>query len=262
MEINKEKNNEKSYETVLSFNSRELSNRVQRIVSALYMVSDLIDANDPIRNEIRGLSVRLSSMVEGLVIENISLAKKTITESQNYIDRIVNLLTVAVSIGFVSDMNFKIIFESLSFVRNDLNDKYGQLNALSTHASSFHNRAIQEFVLPKNITHDTQIKTPAVEKKQETIKTLETKDVIVQKKTQIIPQKHSVDTNTSSRVVHSQRDTKVLQIVKDKGPVSVGEVAQEFPETSEKTIQRILIKMLEEGIISKTGEKRWSRYFI
>ena len=118
----------------------EVESKTQKIVTALYLVSDLIDEEDPLRKDVRNLAVSLSALVGSIAIESPSQAKKTITEAQNYIDRILNVLKVCVSVGFVSDMNFKVISEYLVFVRDDLNQKYGLINSQSLLASSFHNK--------------------------------------------------------------------------------------------------------------------------
>ncbi len=236
----------------------EIESKTQKIVTALYLVSDLIEEQDPLRKDIRNISVSLSSLVSSMAIESPSQAKKTITEAQNHIDRILNILKVCVSVGFVSDMNFKVISEYLVFVRDDLNQKYGLINSQSLVASSFHNKAIHEFVLPDFITKEKFSVPNSVhqnvpkETKKESVKDIQTKTET--QNTQIIK-----DTNQGQES-NNQRLDKIITIVQSKGEVSVGDVSSEFPEISEKTIQRMLIKLVETGQLTKTGEKRWSRY--
>lgn len=233
----------------------EIEAKTQKIVTALYLVSDLIDEQDPLRKQIRNTAVSLSSFVSSIAIESPSQAKKTITEAQNYVDRLLTILKICVSVGFVSDMNFKVISEYLTFVRDDLTKKYGLINSQSLIASSFHNKAIHEFVLPDFITKETLTQNkPIVSKgsqeqsiKDNSLKTYIQKEKIV---TDII----------KSQEQNSQRMDKIIEVIKSKETVSVGDVAKEFPELSEKTIQRMLVKLVDTGTLSKTGEKRWSRY--
>jgi len=236
----------------------EIETKTQKIVTALYLVSDLIDESDPLRKDIRNLSVGLSSLVGGLAVESPSKAKKTITEAQNLVDRIQNILKVCVSVGFVSDMNFKIVSEHLVFVRDDLNKKYNLINSQSLIASSFHNRAIHEFVLPDEIVKD--VASDKTEKQNKPVKTgneTKIKDPVVATKK---PENIVKDNINKGQVSNGQRVEKIMSIIRQKGEVSVGDVSVEFPELSEKTMQRMLVRLVETGSLKKTGDKRWSRY--
>lgn len=232
----------------------DIESKVQKVITALYLISDLIDEKDPIRKTIRNLSVELSTLVGSLAIESPSRAKKMLTEAQSVIDRIQGLLKVSVNIGFMSDMNFKIMSDTLALVRDDLNKKYQILNSQSLVASSFHNKAIHEFVLPDFIM-----------KNQESVKkqTVDNTRVFSQIKQKIVKDDREVvkDKLGSEREL-DDRTQKVLTIVAQKQEVSVSDVSIEFPELSEKTMQRILVRLVEKGKLVKTGEKRWSRYSI
>lgn len=236
----------------------EIQSKTQKIVTAIYLISDLMDEKDPLRKSLRNLSVILSSRIGSMSIESPSQAKKTITEAQNYVDRIVSVLKVCVSVGMVSDMNFKIISESLYFVKDDLNVKYGAINTESLAASSFHNKAIHEFVLPDFITKDESVKTSSKQTERAATPVVSVHKVqsqdIKDKKDNVVKDTLKVQKKDDSRL------DKVLDIVRQKGEVSVADVAVEFPETSEKTIQRMLVRLVEESKLNKTGEKRWSRY--
>ena len=60
----------------------------------------------------------------------------------------------------------------------------------------------------------------------------------------------------------SDREEKILQKIQKSGPVTIKDIAQEFADISEKTIQRELQKMVDRGQIKKEGERRWTKYFI
>ncbi len=239
----------------------EIEAKTQKIVTALYLVSDLIDETDPLRKDIRNISVSLSSLVSSISIESPSQAKKIITEAQNHVDRLLNILKVCVSVGFVSDMNFKVISEYLVFVRDDLTQKYGLINSQSLVASSFHNKAIHEFILPDFITKDSGLVggNQATVSKEAKSKIEALKDIEVRTKPKV---DISIKDNSNGHESNSQRLDKIVSIIQTQGNVSIGDVAKEFPELSEKTIQRMLIRLVELGKLSKTGEKRWSRYSV
>lgn len=60
--------------------------------------------------------------------------------------------------------------------------------------------------------------------------------------------------------ISSDRDSKVFQIIKDKGEVSIKDISELIIDCSEKTIQRTLNRLIEENKIKRTGERRWAKY--
>jgi len=58
----------------------------------------------------------------------------------------------------------------------------------------------------------------------------------------------------------TERRTKILQLLGERGPSSVSDLAKYIEGCSDKTIQRELVSMLSVGLLKKTGERRWSRY--
>jgi hypothetical protein len=56
------------------------------------------------------------------------------------------------------------------------------------------------------------------------------------------------------------RREAVLSVIKSKGQVSMKDISTMIRGVSEKTIQRELIALIEEGIVLKQGERRWSIY--
>lgn len=62
------------------------------------------------------------------------------------------------------------------------------------------------------------------------------------------------------REVTPSRTDRIMSIIRDKGQVSIKDLSDAITDVSEKTIQRELLSLVEKGQISKTGERRWSRY--
>ncbi len=57
-----------------------------------------------------------------------------------------------------------------------------------------------------------------------------------------------------------ERSTKILEIVLKNNGVSVRDIAKVVHGCSEKTIQRELALLIEQGLVKKMGERRWSLY--
>ena len=65
---------------------------------------------------------------------------------------------------------------------------------------------------------------------------------------------------TYSSSQSSDRAGRILDIVTAKGTVSIRDVASVITDCSEKTLQRELLSMVENGVLKKEGERRWSTY--
>jgi DNA-binding transcriptional ArsR family regulator len=58
----------------------------------------------------------------------------------------------------------------------------------------------------------------------------------------------------------SGRRDSILAVLNDRGPSYIKDISTVIRDVSEKTIQRELAALVSEGIIERSGERRWSRY--
>ncbi len=56
------------------------------------------------------------------------------------------------------------------------------------------------------------------------------------------------------------REKKILEVIQDKGIVSIKDISSVIFDVSEKTIQRTLQLLIDKGQIKKEGERRWAKY--
>lgn len=59
---------------------------------------------------------------------------------------------------------------------------------------------------------------------------------------------------------NKDRRELVLSVIKGKGQVSIKDISHLIPSVSEKTVQRELSALINEGLVTKHGERRWSVY--
>jgi DNA-binding transcriptional ArsR family regulator len=60
--------------------------------------------------------------------------------------------------------------------------------------------------------------------------------------------------------VLDKRTESILSVIKDKGTVYIKDISTVMREISEKTIQRELKRLVDSGIVAKSGERRWTAY--
>jgi predicted HTH transcriptional regulator len=65
---------------------------------------------------------------------------------------------------------------------------------------------------------------------------------------------------TDSFIDKNARQDTILSFINDRKSVVIKDIVSLFPDVSEKTIQRELNKLVENGKITKRGSKRWSVY--
>jgi len=86
-----------------------LSYKAERLVSALYMVTDLINTNDPLKWRMRKSGVVLLTETGKLLELSPADRKKTINSAREAITEILSLLEVAVNSGLISKMNHSLL---------------------------------------------------------------------------------------------------------------------------------------------------------
>jgi hypothetical protein len=75
-----------------------------------------------------------------------------------------------------------------------------------------------------------------------------------------VPKGHIKDTRPSHSTHIKDRRDSILSVIKNKKTASIKDISTFIRGVSEKTIQRELLVLIEEGIIQKKGERRWSTY--
>jgi predicted DNA-binding transcriptional regulator len=56
------------------------------------------------------------------------------------------------------------------------------------------------------------------------------------------------------------RESKIMDVIRMKGKVSIKDISEAMPDVGEKTVQRALTSLVTRGVLKKEGERRWSRY--
>jgi DNA-binding transcriptional ArsR family regulator len=196
--------------------------KTEKLVTAIFMVSDLMDKTEPLRNQLRSSSLKLLSD------SNTSL-----------ISQIMSLISISTSIGLISDMNGGILIKELTGMKDSIPTMESisfNSEALRSGGPVFSRTFSQGHNLPKqNSNVLNKIKSPLAQPKKDV------REISAPK---------------------SNRRESILSLIKDKKEVTIKDISSQISDCSEKTIQRELIALLKDKIIEKAGEKRWSRYFL
>ena len=220
--------------------------KTEKLVTALYMISDCMDSDDALKGKLRLLGVELLSDMYELATLSPMDKHIHISSSIARVNEILSFVEIAYTIGFISEMNTIILKKEFMILIGELEN---------------HQKKDKHFAF----TLDEQMfSTPEIKR------TLFNNMSFINNKSplQTFPSKktNSSITNLADR---KERTDKILNLIKDKKSLSVGEagvsikdISLVFTECSEKTIQRELNSLVLKGQLKKTGAKRWSRYSI
>lgn len=237
--------------------------KTEKLVTALYMVSDCMDTDDALKGKLRLLGVELLSDIYKLSTLSPMDKHNYISISLTHIYELLSFIEIAYTIGFISEMNTMILKKEFSILASDLksnlikdkhftftlDDKMFDLPELNnSNKNENYSNTRQQFIKDKR----TSFKTMSFINNKSPLQTFQPKRT------------NSSITNLADR---QDRTNKILSIIKDKKDlpgnqtgVSIKDISLSFKDCSEKTIQRELNSLVSKGQLKKTGAKRWSRY--
>lgn len=74
------------------------------------------------------------------------------------------------------------------------------------------------------------------------------------------PRTNKGQANGQTSDKNSERREAIVSILKSKGPSYIKDISTVIRDVSEKTVQRELQALVEAGIVTRTGERRWTTY--
>ena len=210
--------------------------RAERIVAALHLLTNHVPATEPSRREIRSEAVRLLSLILDLRDEMRASDSLQARKVQASIRSLISLVRMLCFSGFVSQQNTKTCIEALDELGNYLISL--QRSSLSESIS----------LTKEELLEDTEQRQVL----KDTVSVITDSDV----------RETSVTTPSSQtpQTFHNGRAEKIIDFLKSKGELGIRDIASNFPEYSEKMIQRELATLVSRGRVRRTGLKRWSTY--
>ncbi|MFH0804329.1 MAG: hypothetical protein V1896_01895 [Candidatus Zambryskibacteria bacterium] len=226
-------------------------NRSHRLAAAVFMISDILNQDEELKTRIKSLSLKLVSVSVSLKDINFLDARKLIVDIEKISLELMSMLDIASISGLISKMNSDILKEEFRsfilelgrFSENFENNKSVSVKSIFTESSV----AYADTNLAKiNAGHDGKLNE--ADKNN---------------------QKNATENNGRNEGVngngHKRKDFRkstILEFIKGHNVVSIKDIVPNINGCSEKTVQRELIALINEGKIKKVGERRWSKYSI
>lgn len=255
--------------------------RMKKILAALYMLTNLLDNNDPLSK-----TIRVSGTEALMAIHNL-IAGSTDTTSDlqvfyHRLNEINSYLDVAHKNKFFSDMNYRVVSQEIYNLSSVVADNLASVHNESPQGNNLN--TINDLFTGNNFNSSAQPSKKILTEKisgntkndSDDISESHLKDtpVFVQKQTIPKPFVNTLTKKTSeptlkktgrkskpkSNQIKDTRKENIIKILKQKKDASINDICALFKDCSSKTIQRDLIELIEENKVVKHGSRRWSTY--
>jgi hypothetical protein len=228
--------------------------KTEKLVTAVYMITNFIKDNEPLKWCIREKCLELLSLNVSLNTVSLSDRKDLLKKYQAGSVEIVSLSSIGHLAGLISEMNFEVLrreFNNLAAtIEKDENRKASEEtvslnpNFFDTPIAPVAPAAQMSSHAPANVReHVSAATAPAASRP--------VANPVLYKKPEPSVKK------TESK---NERQEAILKVLSHKEKLSVKDFTDTIKGVSDKTIQRELLLMVSMGVLKKEGERRWSTY--
>lgn len=226
-----------------------LLKKTEKIILVTYILTDFIPSNERLKKSLKDNSHEVLDLICSLWNERENRMEIVQKIKSSFI-KLSTQYNLAYISGYISVMNSKIIKEEVGNLLRVIDDLERSL--LDEETPEIKTNYFNVDVRNKRQYHsDKSHKSQVTSQRMSHTK----KNIVFDKK----PSKNSPISNINN-FDKNEREEKVVNIIKDKKQVSIKDISEVILDCSEKTIQRLLNKMIEEGKVIKKGERRWAKY--
>jgi len=245
--------------------------KAERLSIAIYMVTSFINEEEPIRSRLREYSLELLKNISNLDGSSGEISVYSSKTVKNFFE-IASTLDIAVNSGMISEMNYKIIkeviLELMGIVESNFDIKNPSRTLLNPDFFSIKDILLEDKRSGEDVIKD--IYKGQYYKRQNDVLYKNSENIYLEKDSYqnkplnkenqkiVRVSENFKPKNTSSKA--KDRQKIILDLLKNKREITVNEVALVIKDCSEKTLQRDLLRMVDDGILAKEGERRWSKY--
>ena len=246
-----------------------LHKRTERLVAAIYLVSELLSESNPLKIRLRQSGVDILSY---MLSPNIFFAADSESFSAQYSIRLMEILSyldVANLSGFVSAMNHRILLQEMDKIIDIAeNMKKEPISTLSL--------SKEFFMTEKRKESDKLLPNPLISSDGRKHRLLKMMSREADHKGHY--KRHDLIGHMSFKTASGQgynslgqdrrrslygkdsRRKQILEMLKDGNFLTIKDFSLIIKDCSEKTIQRELLALVGENVLKKEGERRWSKY--
>lgn len=242
-----------------------ISKKTDKIVTALYMVTDFIPQSEPLRVQLRTVALSVMSSVRILAARSVDTETLISDDVLREIDEALALISIATTIGLMSHMNGSILSSELGKNQTEIRRLYAPRESASVtqvvHPNLVLSSDFFEVETPAPAVRISSLAAAAVPAQTTSAPAAATVEKsVLYKKTDTVEARKEVPQKSTGIGIKIARRSDVLAVIKSRGSASIKDISSVVKDMSEKTVQRELLTLVKEGVLKKEGEKRWSTY--
>ena len=252
------KSNEKNvqkFEQKSVFNNNDrysfVFNKQEKIVAALYLITNLMGDQEPIKWQIRDVALKTLTQTLGITTTQLEERVKISRLCAASLTELISLVKIAHIAHHISTMNHELLMREFSLILDTV-------QAISEEQTDPKHESI--------LSHDFfNTPTPLVIKKTSDLYKGQSASGSLYEPSTAGNQALSDTTQKApfSSPKGTQKESRqeaIFRLLRNSNNLSVRDFAAEIKDCSEKTIQRELLSLVEQGVLNKSGERRWSTY--
>lgn len=264
--------------------------KTEKLITALYMVTDIMDMDEPLRKKLRTAGLEVLSDIYKIQQNETG---NTLSFMNSRVTEIMSFLNIASNLNIISEMNSNILKKEFSELLEAIKD------SATKNTKAFHNRVdLSDFFAEEESAQENP-PVPSLGRATPSFGAIEKKGIYpsigqpkpvnslgVQKGATLMKALEKIKvSDINSKLNHSHVSTYVFDALKKDrqagilnmiklvgGGATIKDIkdkvhtnpkqAGSLVSCGEKTLQRELIAMVKNGVLYKTGDKRWSKYFV
>jgi hypothetical protein len=210
--------------------------RAERLVAACHLLTNHLDPQEPLRKSIRESAVNMLMQTLALRDEMRTVGSQKTVSVEVSIRHLISLTRILAVAGYVSFENADVLTDGL--------DDLAYFIETSKRSSLSENVRLSREEMLNNVFED----------RTSFIKDIKDKESIIKDRADF----NKTDGGTSNTL--NKRMQGIVEVLRNNIDLGIKEIGLNLPEYSEKMIQRELADLVSQGLVTKTGLRRWSKY--
>ncbi len=266
-----------------------LFKKSERIVSALYVITGLFSDMEPLKWGIRESGTLLLKHILSIRNRGMSHSEEILSDQATEVAHLLSLLDLAYISNLISPMNFAVLKKELEVTRVSMEGKW-HLENVSTAPPSFNEHFFGidkglfpgtrqekgELTMDSSYTatdggqHEKLQSFSEFERFKREQKDLDKghsiKDTVLNRRLETSHRSnhkthlHSGVSGVTLNQTKQDRTKQIISVLREKKVAMIKDFSSVIDGCSEKTVQRLLIEMVQGGVLKREGDRRWSRY--
>lgn len=253
------------------------SRKIEKIVTALYLVTDVMDADLPLTRSLRSESLDLLNACYQILTNTGKLVPTEMTRIVVRLEHVTSLISIGRIAHHISEMNAQVLMGELQKViqlivldTQELSQKYTSYLYPRNHGSETAQPVVSHATLD-----DASFEELEKAKKRQSMPTRPINDIKTTLATFTPELKKQAENTKDTTVVDTQikttspigkgdpdRKQSILNVIRSHKNASMQDIQKFVTGCSDKTLQRELVSLIASGQIRKVGDKRWATYHV